>query len=143
MKVGNTTHNQWASKIINDIGEKEYYDLLSFSNEEITISPHYSKNADSLINPDKLLFPKTWNIMGDIDCSNNIDLNEEIKKLLDNSLMMVTALSPKIGYDAAAKIAKTAHKNGTTLKEEVMKSGLLNEKEYDKIMKPELMIKPR
>ena len=67
----------------------------------------------------------------------------KIKKLLDNSLMMVTALSPKIGYDAAAKIAKTAHKNGTTLKEEVMKSGLLNEKEYDKIMKPELMIKPR
>ncbi len=83
MKVGNTTHNQWASKIINDIGEKEYCDLFSLSNEEITISPHYSKNADSIINPDKLLFPKTWNIMGDIDCSNNIDLNEEIKKLLE------------------------------------------------------------
>ena len=52
MKVGNTTHNQWAAKIINDIGEKEYCDLFSFSNEEITISPHYSKNADSIINPD-------------------------------------------------------------------------------------------
>ena len=86
MKVGNITHNQWAAKIINDIGEKEYCDLFSFSNEEITISPHYSKNADSIINPDKLLFPKTWNIMGDIDCSNNIDLNEEIKKLLDNDI---------------------------------------------------------
>ena len=86
MKVRNATHNQWAAKIINDIGEKEYCDLFSFSNEEITISPHYSKNADSLINPDKLLFPKTWNIMGDIDCSNNIDLNEEIKKLLDNDI---------------------------------------------------------
>ena len=83
MKVRNATHNQWAAKIINDIGEKEYCDLFSFSNEEITISPHYSKNADSIINPDKLLFPKTWNIMGDIDCSNNIDLNEEIKKLLE------------------------------------------------------------
>ena len=83
MKVGNSTYNQWAAKIINDIGEKEYCDLFSFSNEEITISPHYSKNADSIINPDKLLFPKTWNIMGDIDCSNNIDLNEEIKKLLE------------------------------------------------------------
>ena len=83
MKVRNATHNQWAAKIINDIGEKEYYDLFSLSNEEITISPHYSKNADSIINPDKLLFPKTWNIMGDIDCSNNIDLNEEIKKLLE------------------------------------------------------------
>ena len=86
MKVGNTTHNQWAAMIINDIGEKEYCDLFSLSNEEITISPHYSKNDDSIINPDKLLFPKTWNIMGDIDCSNNIDLNEEIKKLLENDI---------------------------------------------------------
>ena len=43
MKVRNATHNQWAAKIINDIGEKEYCDLFSFSNEEITISPHYSK----------------------------------------------------------------------------------------------------
>ena len=47
---------------------------------------------------------------------------KRIKSLLDNSLMLVTALSPKIGYDNAAKIAKAAHKNGTTLKEEVLKS---------------------
>ena len=86
MKVRNTTYNQWAAKIINDIGEKEYRDLFSISNEEVTISPHYSKNADSIINPDKLLFPKTWNIMGDIDCSNNIDLNKEIIKLLENDI---------------------------------------------------------
>ena len=66
-----------------------------------------------------------------------------IKYLLDNSLMLVTALAPKIGYDKAAKIAKTAHKNGTTLKEEVIKSGVLNEKEYDKIMNPMLMTKPK
>jgi fumarate hydratase class II len=57
--------------------------------------------------------------------------------------MLVTALAPKIGYDNAAKIAKTAHKNGTTLKEEVIKSGVLNEKEYDKIMNPMLMTKPK
>ena len=86
MKVRNTTYNQWAAKIINDIGEKEYRDLFSISNEEVTISPHYSKNTDSIINPDKLLFPKTWNIMGDIDCSNNIDLNKEIIKLLENDI---------------------------------------------------------
>ena len=67
---------------------------------------------------------------------------KRIKYLLDNSLMLVTALAPKIGYDNAAKIAKTAHKNGTTLKEEVIKSGVLNEKEYDKIMNPMLMTKP-
>ena len=56
--------------------------------------------------------------------------------------MLVTALSPKVGYDNAAMIAKKAHKNGTTLKEEAIKSGLINEKEYDKIVNPKKMIKP-
>jgi fumarate hydratase class II len=67
---------------------------------------------------------------------------KKIKSLLDNSLMLVTSLSPKIGYDNAAKIAKKAHKNGTTLKEESIKSGLITEKEYDKIVNPKKMIKP-
>ena len=56
--------------------------------------------------------------------------------------MLVTALSPKVGYDNAAKIAKKAHKNGTTLKEEAIKSGLINKKEYEKIVNPKKMIKP-
>jgi fumarate hydratase class II len=68
---------------------------------------------------------------------------KRIKYLLDNSLMLVTALAPKIGYDKAAYIAKTAHKNGTTLKEEVIKAGLIKEKDYDKIMSPMKMTKPR
>ena len=68
---------------------------------------------------------------------------KRIKYLLDNSLMLVTALAPRIGYDKAAKIAKDAHKNGTTLKEEVVRSGLLHEREYDKIMNPMLMTKPK
>ena len=57
--------------------------------------------------------------------------------------MLVTALSPKIGYDNAAKIAKKAYKNGTTLKEESIKSELITEKEYDKIVNPKKMIKPQ
>jgi fumarate hydratase class II len=57
--------------------------------------------------------------------------------------MLVTALSPKVGYDNAAKIAKKAHKNGTTLKEESIKSGLIAEKEYDKIVDPKKMIGPQ
>jgi len=65
-----------------------------------------------------------------------------IKELLDNSLMLVTALVPHIGYDNAAKIAKTALKNNTTLKHESLKSGLINEKEYNKIVDPKKMIKP-
>ena len=68
---------------------------------------------------------------------------KRIKELLDNSLMLVTALAPKIGYDQAARIAKSAHKNGTTLKKEIMKSGILSEKEYNKIMNPLKMTKPK
>ena len=56
--------------------------------------------------------------------------------------MLVTALAPKIGYDKAASIAKKAHKNGTTLKYEVIKAGLIKEKEYDKIMNPLRMTQP-
>ena len=67
---------------------------------------------------------------------------KKIKYFLDNSLMLVTALSPKVGYDNAAKIAKRAYKNGTTLKEESLKSGLISEKEYDKIVDPKKMTRP-
>ena len=68
---------------------------------------------------------------------------KRIKHLLDNSLMLVTALAPKIGYDKAAQIAKTAHLKGTTLRQEVIKAGLVNEKEYNKIMNPLKMTKPK
>ena len=66
----------------------------------------------------------------------------KIKKFLDNSLMLVTALAPHIGYDSAAKIAKTALKKGTTLKEEALKSGLINKKDFSKIVNPKKMIYP-
>ena len=67
---------------------------------------------------------------------------KKIKEQLKNSLMLVTALTPKVGYDNASIIAKKAHKNGTTLKEEAIKSGLITEKEYKKIVNPAKMIKP-
>ena len=67
---------------------------------------------------------------------------KRIKELLDNSLMLVTALTPHIGYDNAAKIAKKALKNKTTLKYEALKSGLIKEKEYNKIVDPKKMIGP-
>ena len=68
---------------------------------------------------------------------------KRIKSLLDNSLMNVTALAPMIGYDKAAKIAKLAHQNGTSLKEEILREKILSEKDYDKIMKPILMTRPK
>ena len=76
-------------------------------------------------------------------CVDGIMANtSQIKKHLDNSLMLVTALNPHIGYDNAAKIAKTAHKNGTTLKEEAVKSGLLTAEKFDQVVRPETMTSP-
>ena len=67
---------------------------------------------------------------------------KKIKELLDNSLMLVTALTPKIGYDSAAKIAKTALKNNTTLKHEALKSRLISKKDYEKLIDPIKMTRP-
>ncbi len=67
---------------------------------------------------------------------------KRIKDLLDNSLMLVTALAPYIGYDNASKIAKKALKNNTTLRYEAIKSGLIKEKDYDKIVDPKKMVSP-
>ena len=76
-------------------------------------------------------------------CVKGIKANKlKIKDHLDNSLMLVTALAPKIGYDNAAKIAKKALKNNTKLKDEAIKSGLINEKDYNKIVNPIKMIGP-
>lgn len=66
--------------------------------------------------------------------------NERIKELLDNSLMLVTALNTKIGYYKAAEIAQTAHKNGTTLKQEAVRLGYLTAEEFDEWVKPEDMV---
>ena len=68
---------------------------------------------------------------------------DNIKAGLERSLMLVTALAPKIGYDNAAKIAKTAHKNGTTLREEAVKGGYVTAEEFDKLVRPEDMIGPK
>ncbi len=67
---------------------------------------------------------------------------KKIQHYLDNSLMLVTALAPKIGYDNAAKIAKKAIKNNTSLKEEAIKTGLISKKDYDLIVDPKKMINP-
>ncbi|WP_299360894.1 class II fumarate hydratase [uncultured Paracoccus sp.] len=65
-----------------------------------------------------------------------------IEKLMKESLMLVTALAPTIGYDNATKVAKTAHRNGTTLREEAVRLGLVSEEEFDRVVRPELMIGP-
>lgn len=77
-------------------------------------------------------------------CVVGIKANEEqISELMGRSLMLVTALAPHIGYDKATEIAKTAHKNGTTLKEEADRLGYVPADQYDELVKPEKMIKPQ
>jgi fumarate hydratase class II len=77
------------------------------------------------------------------NCVVGIEPREDnIKAALDRSLMLVTALAPTIGYDAAAKIAKTAHKNGTTLREEALVTGLVTEADYDRLVRPADMTRP-
>ncbi|MCR9110498.1 class II fumarate hydratase [Marivita sp. XM-24bin2] len=73
-----------------------------------------------------------------------IEANEpRIDKLMKESLMLVTALAPTIGYDNATKVAKTAHKNGTTLKEEATRLGFVDEETFDRVVRPEDMIGPK
>lgn len=78
------------------------------------------------------------------NCVVGIEAREDnIRKGVENSLMLVTALNGKLGYDLCAKIAKTAHKNGTTLREEAVGGGYLTNEEFDKYVRPELMIGPQ
>ncbi len=76
-------------------------------------------------------------------CIDGIEADEaNITRFLERSLMLVTALAPKIGYDAASKIARAAHKNGTSLKEEALASGKVTAAEFDAIVRPEKMLAP-
>ena len=78
------------------------------------------------------------------NCIIGIKANEDnIAALMERSLMLVTALAPKIGYDNATNVAKTAHKNGTTLREEAVNGGFVTEEEFDTIVRPEDMIAPK
>jgi fumarate hydratase class II len=77
------------------------------------------------------------------NCVVGIKANEDkIADLMSRSLMLVTALAPSIGYDKAAEIAKTAHKNGTTLKEEALRLGYVTEEEFARVVRPETMLAP-
>lgn len=93
---------------------------------------------------------QSMQLMGDAcsaftdNCVVGIQADEtRIEKLMRESLMLVTALAPTIGYDAATKVAKTAHKNGTTLREEAIALGYVDGETFDNVVKPEEMIGPK
>jgi len=97
--------------------------------------------AHNIVQSIDLLADSTKNFS--LFCIKGIKANKKkIKEHLDNSLMLITALAPHIGYDSASKIAKAALKNNTTLKHEAIKTGLVKEKEYEKIVDPKKMIYP-
>jgi fumarate hydratase class II len=76
-------------------------------------------------------------------CVEGIRADENrIRELMERSLMLVTALAPKIGYDSAAKVAKSAHERGTTLKEEAVRLGFVSAAEFDRLVRPEKMTRP-
>ena len=78
------------------------------------------------------------------NCVNGIRANEpRIRELMQRSLMLVTALAPKIGYDKASQVAKAAHANGTTLREEAIRLGVVTGVEFDRLVRPERMTRPR
>jgi fumarate hydratase class II len=106
---------------------------------------HYELNVFKPVMAYNLL--QSAELMGDAcvsfeeHCARGIEPNyRRIKELLDNSLMLVTALNPKIGYYKAAEIANTAHKNGTTLKEEAVNLGYVSAADFDAWVKPEDMV---
>jgi len=68
--------------------------------------------------------------------------HERIAELVGRSLMLVTALTPLVGYDAAARVAKTAHREGITLREAAIALGILTAEEFDRLVRPEAMIDP-
>ncbi len=93
---------------------------------------------------------QSMQLLGDVADSftqrmlNGIEANgPRIQKLMEESLMLVTALAPTIGYDNATKVAKTAHKNGTTLKEEAIALGFVDAETFDRVVRPEEMIGPK
>ena len=126
---------------------KPFYSYLEGKVNEINFMPFFSSNvfkpliAHNILQSIDLIADSTKNFA--VYCVKGIKANKKkIKEHLDNSLMLVTALAPHIGYDNAAKIAKTALKNNTTLKQETLKTGLISEKDYEKIVDPRKMIYP-
>ena len=89
MKVDKNLHDKWKEKIISDIGEEKYKQLFFSTNENINISPYYTDYKNTIINPDKLLFPDEWKIISEIDCNKCENLNNEIKKLFNNEIKSI------------------------------------------------------
>jgi len=86
MKSDKNIHDKWSEKIIDDLGVNRFNKLFSYSDENIKISPFYSSNPNSIINPEKFIFPDKWNILGEIDCNKTANIDQEIKNFYENKI---------------------------------------------------------
>ena len=109
MKVDKNLHDKWKEKIISDIGVEKYKQLFFSTNEKINVSPYYSDNKNTIINSDKLLFPKEWKIISEIDCNECENLNIEIKKLYENEIKSI------IIYNYSGQLIDSSIKTKTNL----------------------------
>jgi|GEM_PF-959606 len=106
-------------------------------------TPSVNENASNLSRGSKPGFANSAMISFNENCAVGIKANKKkIKENLEQSLMLVTALNPCIGYENAAKVAKLAHKEDITLKEAAVKLKLMTEEEFDKAVIPSNMIRP-
>ena len=111
------------------------------SNGHFELNVYKPVMADALLQSSRLLADAMRSFTD--NCVVGIRANrEQITELVGRSLMLVTALAPKVGYDNASKIAKAAHRNGTTLREEAVGGGYVSEQEFDEIVRPERMVGP-
>ncbi len=131
----------WLDKLpTKEDGEEDMLDMAG-SHGHFELNVFKPLIAHNILQSIDLLADSTKNFA--LYCVKGIKANKKkIKEHLDNSLMLVTSLAPHIGYDNAAKIAKRALKNNTTLKHETLKTGLINEKDYERIVDPRKMIYP-
>lgn len=86
MKSDKNIHDKWSEKIIDDLGVDRFNKLFSYSDENIKISPFYLSNPNSIINPEKFIFPDKWNILGEIDCNKTATIDQEIKNFYENKI---------------------------------------------------------
>ena len=131
-------------RVHSDLGEPPSYLWAAVSGAQ----GHFELNVYNPMMAYNLL--QSIQLLGDATASftermlNGIEANgPRIEKLMQESLMLVTALAPTIGYDNATKVAKTAHKNGTTLREEAIALGLVDAETFDRVVRPEDMIGPK
>tara|TARA_B100001287_G_scaffold83711_1_gene69863 strand:+ start:5502 stop:6659 length:1158 start_codon:yes stop_codon:yes gene_type:complete len=141
MKNKTDFENVWSKKIIDDLGSDRYQKLFSQTNEGVKISPFYTRDRKSIINPNDYLIPKKWNILYDINCVNSYDLTEEIKNLIKNEIINIclTGFDEKL-YQILIKKFKYSKVNFYFKSSEIPNFDFKNIKNFHLLIEPSLEV---